>query len=292
MLTFLQLIFFLILFPLQCIGEKYTLAICAIFQNDAPFLKEWIEFHKLQGVEHFYLYNNSSVDHYLEVLNPYVKKKEVTLTEWPHLHDHADNNLWNQIQCAAYEHCLKNFGTTTKWIAFIDSDEFLFSPSGEQLNKFLRRYKNYGGVGVNWRMFGTSSVYDIPEKNLMIEHLIRCAPYDHHENRHIKSVVQPKYTIGCTNPHFFLYIAKKFAVETDFTPISGPFSSTIKLNKLRINHYWTRTKRYLCEFKIPRRNHMCGEETQGLLERAELLNQEEDGKILQFVSKLRKKMGF
>jgi hypothetical protein len=32
-----------------------NLAITAIFQNEAPYLKEWIEFHLLMGAEHFYL---------------------------------------------------------------------------------------------------------------------------------------------------------------------------------------------------------------------------------------------
>ena len=38
------------------------LAICAIFRDEAPFLDEWIAFHRLMGVEHFFLYDNGSVD--------------------------------------------------------------------------------------------------------------------------------------------------------------------------------------------------------------------------------------
>lgn len=30
------------------------LAVCAIFRDEAPYLAEWIEFHRLVGVEHFY----------------------------------------------------------------------------------------------------------------------------------------------------------------------------------------------------------------------------------------------
>ena len=41
--------------------KKYNVAVCAIFKNEAPYLKEWIEFNHLVGVEHFYLYNNNSV---------------------------------------------------------------------------------------------------------------------------------------------------------------------------------------------------------------------------------------
>lgn len=30
---------------------KYALAVCSIFQNEAAYLPEWIEFHKLVGVQ-------------------------------------------------------------------------------------------------------------------------------------------------------------------------------------------------------------------------------------------------
>ena len=44
--------------------KKYTVAVCAIFKNESVFLKEWLEYHLLIGVEHFYLYNNFSEDNY------------------------------------------------------------------------------------------------------------------------------------------------------------------------------------------------------------------------------------
>ena len=32
--------------------HRFELAIAAIFRNEAPYLREWIEFHRLVGVEH------------------------------------------------------------------------------------------------------------------------------------------------------------------------------------------------------------------------------------------------
>ena len=59
------------------------LALCAIFRDEARFLKEWIEFHKLVGVTTFYLYNNLSEDDYNAVLEPYIASGEVKLEQWP-----------------------------------------------------------------------------------------------------------------------------------------------------------------------------------------------------------------
>ena len=34
----------------------YTLAACAVFWNEKPYLFEWVVYHYLLGVQHFYLY--------------------------------------------------------------------------------------------------------------------------------------------------------------------------------------------------------------------------------------------
>ena len=61
--------------------KLYGISICAIFKDESIYLKEWIEFHLLIWIEHFYLYNNFSKDSYLEVLKPYIEKNIVTLRE-------------------------------------------------------------------------------------------------------------------------------------------------------------------------------------------------------------------
>jgi hypothetical protein len=55
------------------------------FRDAAPYLAEWVEFHLLLGVEHFYLYNNNSVDDYKGALEPYIRAGVVSLAEWPAL---------------------------------------------------------------------------------------------------------------------------------------------------------------------------------------------------------------
>ena len=59
-----------------------SLYVCAIFKNETPYLKEWIEFHRIVGVEKFILYQNNSVDDYRYVLDPYVAEGIVELIDW------------------------------------------------------------------------------------------------------------------------------------------------------------------------------------------------------------------
>lgn len=272
---------------------KYELSICAIFQNEAPYLKEWIEFHKLQGVQHFYLYNNNSEDNYLEVLEPYVFKNEATLVEWPFTYEHGDHPQWIKIQSDAYMDCIKQYGHKTRWLAVIDIDEFLFCPDGILLPVFLKKYRQYGGLCVNWIKFGTSNVEEIPPQFCMIELLTHCSNYDDEDNRFIKSIVQPKYVKSCSSPHYFIYKNMKYAVDVDQMKTQGLWSENIRLDQIRINHYWTRTINYFLDKKInSRQKRRPWYLTERLLQMAENCNLCIDTAILRYVDPLRTSMKF
>ena len=50
----------------------HDLAVVAILKNEAPYLKEWLDYHLIAGVKHFYLYDNESPDNQAEVAKLYV----------------------------------------------------------------------------------------------------------------------------------------------------------------------------------------------------------------------------
>jgi len=57
-------------------------AICAIFKNEAPYLREWVQFHRLQGFERFHLYNNESTDDWMPELWDLISSGVVTIHDW------------------------------------------------------------------------------------------------------------------------------------------------------------------------------------------------------------------
>ncbi|HUA79067.1 MAG TPA: glycosyltransferase family 92 protein [Dyella sp.] len=225
---------------------RCVLAICAVFKDEAAYLREWVEFHQLMGVERFYLYNNNSSDRYLDALQPHIASGAVVLHEWPQ----------HPAQLQAYEHCLKAHGSEADWIAFIDVDEFLFSPGAKLLPDALAEFADHPGVGVNWVMFGSGGHKQKPQGGVLENYLRRGdldggVRYAHlrlpdgsyrSENAHIKSIVQPSKVIGCKNAHFMLYADNGRAVDENGQPIDGPFSSKVSVNKLRINHYWSKSE--------------------------------------------------
>lgn len=50
--------------------EREGIALVLIAKNEAPYIKEWLDFHLKQGVSHFIIYDNESTDNFQEVLQP------------------------------------------------------------------------------------------------------------------------------------------------------------------------------------------------------------------------------
>lgn len=255
----------------QAKHNTYELAVCAIFQDDAKYIPEWIEFHKAQGVEHFFLYNNLSTDDFHRYLDPYVASGDIDLIEWPRQQESIGQ--WNMIQCAAYKDCLAKNVKTCKWIAFIDTDEFLFSPEKADLKKVLRSFRSYGGVSANWVVYGNGGVESIGENERMTDMLLWRCPIDADINKHVKSIVQPRYANGCTNPHYFHYIKGIYAVTENKEKIEGPFSKYVSVDKLRINHYWQRDLHFFWSVKAERQKKWWGASDEALSSLADLFNE-------------------
>jgi hypothetical protein len=139
---------------------KYNVSICAFFKDEADYLKEWIEFHRIVGVDHFYLYNNKSNDNYLDILNKYIRDEIVTLVQWPE----------PQSQMKAYQNFFDKYKDETKWVGFIDLDEFVIPNSTNDIYSFLKPFeKNRSSVVINWKMMGSSGFIHRDIKNLLTE---------------------------------------------------------------------------------------------------------------------------
>ena len=233
--------------------SAYDLAVCAVFQNEDFFLREWLEFHKIVGVQHFYLYNNLSTDRSLEILQPYIDKGEVELFDWPiPLRNQAE--YVTLLQLPVFNDCLHRARDHAKWVAFIDLDEFLFPLEADNLVDFLSDYEQFGGVVVNWQIYGTSFVDKLPIDALITETLIWKAPEQWEINKYIKQIVQPKYATHALTPHSFAYLDGFFAVNSNAEKIQEKVDGmTAVIDRIRINHYWFGTEEWLRKNKLPRR---------------------------------------
>ena len=210
----------------------HYLSVAAIYRNEAPYLAEWIEFHRLVGVEHFYLYDNMSEDGHREVLAPFVEEGLAEVRPW--------ERFPGQLQ--AYDDCLGRHRGDSRWIAFIDCDEFLFSPLRKPVPELLRDYEDFAAVGVNWANFGDSG-HETQPPGLVIESYVMRSD-DPQRNWAIKSIVDPARTVRCgSNPHYFEYAGGALPVNEEMQPIEEPGKNDpVTFARLRLNHYVTKSR--------------------------------------------------
>lgn len=223
--------------PKDSLREKCKLSVCAIMKDEAPYLIEWLEFHKIVGVERFYLYNNNSSDNTLDIVQPYIQSGEVVLHEWP---------FSPKQQASAYEHCLKEYKQESEWIAFLDLDEFLFPTEKEKLTEVLDEFDSVPGVGVNTLTFGSSG-HEARPPGLQIENFTKRSTDNFEVNRYVKSIVRPEEILRPSCPHFFIANNEAFSVTENKEPLRGSISEKLSVQKLRINHYYTRSKQEMKE---------------------------------------------
>ena len=225
-------------------GSRAYLSVCAIYRDEADYLAEWVEFHRQVGVERFFLYNNFSKDHHREVLAPYVEEGVVTIRDWPVLDGRVG-------QIAAYNDCLRWHRYDSRWIAFIDLDEFLFSPADEPLTSVLAEYEEWPGVAVRWVMFGSSG-HETKMPGLVMENYRRRIEFDGDIN--MKTIVDPVRTTRCHSAHSFGY-PYLLAVDENRFPVRGTRLPTDSADRLRLNHYhWKSHEEYVA--KCARMHHI------------------------------------
>lgn len=191
--------------PISASRPPAYLAACAIFRDEAPYLDEWVRFHQSVGVEHCFLYDNQSTDRPESVLAPYLAAGQVTLIPWSVPWHHG-------AQRRAYEHCLQRARGRWRWIAFIDIDEFLFSPSGRSLPEVLRRFEPAPGVVVHWQCYGSNG-HRLRADQPVTQRFTRRAPTHWVRNRKVKSIVDPQRAIKPLSVHHFAYADAADAVD-------------------------------------------------------------------------------
>jgi hypothetical protein len=220
-------------------GRAY-LSVCMSFKDHASYLREWIEFHRLVGVERFFLYDNDSADDHEEVLAPYVERGIVDVKHWPSP-PHAVQTWGMRF---AFDDCLASRRDETRWIAFLDVDEFLFSPTGRPVPEVLRAFDPFPAIEVSTLAFGPSGHETRPPGLVIESYLDRRAYTDPEADlEHVKSVVDPSRVRRTHNAHGFWYTSGHAVYETGEAAVGEwPGNKTFpKASLLRVNHYITKS---------------------------------------------------
>ncbi len=211
------------------------ITLCLIAKDENSYLAEWLDYHILLGVEHFWIYDNDSTVPLEESIQPYIQKGWVTINK---IHGKG-------MQLFAYDHCLQTYGNLSRWIGFIDTDEFIVLKSSPNLLEFLKDYEKFGGMALNSMFFGDNKQQNRPLCGQVAGYLMRTSP-EFIRNRLIKSIVQPARTLFPICPHTFMYSEGNFCVNEREHRVDDQFFP-VQISKIQLNHYYTRSKQELTE---------------------------------------------
>lgn len=220
--------------------RRKGLAVALIAKNEAPYIKEWVEFHHKQGVSHFFIYDNESEDNLHEVLKPYIDSGLVTY-----------RLIRGRVrQRDAYNMALSKCRRRFKYMAILDADEFLFVRKDadvcnynlyEFVDRFMSSHKDTGGLAVNWCVFGSSGHLTKPEGGVLENYTMR-AEDDFPINLHIKTICDPAKTMCFNTVHYPTYRRGFYNFDEEGNIVPGAFTEKVHIKRIRINHYFTKSR--------------------------------------------------
>jgi hypothetical protein len=172
----------------------------------------------------------------------------------------------------------------TKWLVFIDVNEFLVPTKADKLTEILERYNDYPGIAMPTDFYDAAKVDALPKRRLLIETVELVGPQQNPPKEVTKTIFKPDLCAGFTWPPYKCHFKNK--------------QKPVSLNKdeLRINRYLNRFKGYLGAGRLREKldvdNRMLSEKEMDdlLKEDYEIIDQERV--IHRFIPKLLKKLGY
>ena len=234
-------------------GPPYTLTICTIVHNEGRYLLEWVLYHYLVGIEHFFIYDNESDDGSRALLQPLIDGGLVTYLWWPGEKGNA--------QGRQNEHCFNatHVASLTRWMVNFDIDEFLvvvgytldsrvFRQRDFLLHAYLREYEEArcGGVLLDRLPFSANGHRDPPAGLVIEEYTQRSVSVrpDVREPHMIGKVLASHRGFKSMHGHSFTVSPGWSACFADQTTWNNMTIEDIKhrvYEPLRLHHYMARS---------------------------------------------------
>lgn len=144
--------------------------IVGCMKNEAPYIVEWVAYHRAIGVDNFLIYTNDCTDGTDRILD---RLQDMGVLQ------HRNNNDWkgkspqqHALNLSLKEPVVRN----ADWLLHIDVDEFVNVRCGNgTLQDFFDQVPEATNVAMTWRLFGHSGVTRL-EDRFVIEQFDRCAP--------------------------------------------------------------------------------------------------------------------
>lgn len=137
----------------------YYSSICLLIRDENKYLAEWLN-HHLKLVDHIYIYDNGLNEKTTEIIteNNFTSEEitKITIIDWTTSH--------KNVQEEAYNDFLEKYGSETRWVAFIDSDEFLSLDSEKNINEILETNIKYTEIQLKFVEYNANGLVNYEDK--------------------------------------------------------------------------------------------------------------------------------
>jgi hypothetical protein len=211
-----------------------------VAKDEGKYLKEWILYHKLIGINNFDIYLHNNSDNSKKILEDLgIIAKNV-----------SSNNLGFSIKNTFYTDIISQ--AKTEFVCCLDIDEFIFLPTYQNINEFLSlsHFDGFGGIVLHQNIFGSNNHQKSPD-GLVIENYITRHPddldfpknYPDFKNPYdlfkmIKTIIRKRYFQKVLDSHE--YIMSSPTVDEN-AELYSTYKCKRSLSNIRINHYFTKS---------------------------------------------------
>lgn len=205
-------------------------AICLLIKDENDYVNEWLDWHVSLGFEHFYIYDNGSQIPISDTVNK-VYKPYCTFIDFSGDHKNTQMDCYNDV--------FIKYGKSIKWLAFIDTDEFIRTIDGSNINDFLSDYEECDGLYIRWIMYNANGLWkkdSRPQRERFTKvssHILRkpCG----------KSILRPErvHSVGVHFPD--CRIGEYNIVDSNKKLMKWALSDFSEDDKIVIDHYFTRS---------------------------------------------------
>ena len=144
--------------------------IVGCMKNEAPYIVEWIAYHRAIGIDNFLIYTNGCDDSTSDLLD---RLQEMGIVQ------HRSNENWkgNSPQQHALNNAIKEpVVMNSDWIIHIDVDEFMNIRTGNgTMDDLLAAVPDATNIAMTWRLFGHNGITKLSDE-FVIDQFDACAP--------------------------------------------------------------------------------------------------------------------
>jgi len=175
---------------------QHSLVACARWETES--VVEWLTYHRSIGFDHVYLYcNDDDPTALYEAVMPFI------IAEKPFVTFHHYRYVGEQFQM--YRHFLRHHVHETRWLMFLDIDEFVCLPGSNDISSVSTRFgADHDAVYLNWCGYGHGGHVERPAGSVLRHYRYResgASPF----TKILAKAEAVSYRRACENPHVAIH---------------------------------------------------------------------------------------